>query len=386
MQFKRSTTVKKVEPNAELNVTLKLQSEIEDGVGFTVEDTVQSNIGETTNNVVVMQQRPAHRVFQTFETAANLSDGLCVIRKLDGGSYEIINFSSIDADILGTKEAGDMIRGDETGSRLKVLEGAEKAWKESGFKIGQALGSAKLGVFRFLKLPIELRFRIYNLTASTDRILHVGSYTFSPKKILPGIQLTATCRQIYEETRRVFWGNNFRVDRVYKEIKPLVPVLMENLRDATFTWWSSKIKDQRTLRMFKRCNKLKVLRIVLTCYALSQHAQFYNPGKQYLYRDEPAADKFKDSDGFDELVTMRGLQLVVIYNHHVENMQVKSGDITEKELKAFEAFLNKKLTRPKHPTIPTYFPVIKEKPPMDILRRAPKSMTKKRSSAACTAQ
>lgn len=97
---------------------------------------------EAVKSTVAKAEKPAGPVFQTFQTKTPLLGGLCVIVDLGNGNYELLNVDSAQADALGSMETGRLIRTDETGGRLKALEGVERAWKSAELKIGQALGSA----------------------------------------------------------------------------------------------------------------------------------------------------------------------------------------------------------------------------------------------------
>lgn len=199
-----------------------------------------------------------------------------------------------------------------------------------------------LRLFRFLKLPIELRYRIYDMTVCSSSTLRHGNYQYGAARILGGIQLRATCRQVYEETRNFFWRNSFRID-FSKEMKPLTAILTENLREVKWDCWSFKIKDPVTLRMLSGCVNLKILHIRLTRYCIDIH----NTGRQTLHQNEPAVAKFKKMHGFDELFSLRGLKTVTVANDMSFDLRIPPGDLSDEELKAFEAFLVKEITQPR---------------------------------------
>ncbi|KAF8854980.1 hypothetical protein BDZ45DRAFT_676602 [Acephala macrosclerotiorum] len=293
-------------------------------------------------------------VFQTFETTATLSDGHCIVRKLEDGRYEILNLDSVEANVLGSIEFGRMIRGNETSDsgRLKALQDIKKGWKSTELKVEQALGSANQTIFRFLKLPIELRFRIYDMTISSDKKVRLGHYDIPSYEMLTGLQLRGTCRQIYDETRGFFWRNNIIIKDICKQTKLLVPRLTENLREVSWEWWNSKIKDPQTLRMFQDCKNLKILHVRLTKWSIYLPRRYYPTVKvQHLYRDEPAVAKFQRVNGFDELLRLRGLDDVTVKNDLPLTRRIEPADLSDEELNAFENFLKQKLTRPKRPDV-----------------------------------
>ncbi|KUJ22859.1 uncharacterized protein LY89DRAFT_664641 [Mollisia scopiformis] len=336
------------------------------------------DVAKNHASTVLQTESLPQPVYETFQTAADLSNGLCIVRKLDDGRYEILNLTNAEASTLGNIDTGRLIRGDESGARQQILEEAEQQWKESEFKIGQVLGSVKLRIFRFLKLPIELRFKIYDYTISSAKTLHIGSHQYSPENILGGLHLTGTCRQIFAETRSMFWRNTFRVSGICKQIKLIVPTLTDNLREVTWTWWSTKNRDSKTLRMFADCKKLRKFHLCLTKYCHIGH--IYHPTVQHKYQDEPAVQKFCKTNGFDLLVSLRGFELVTVRNECDPTLKILADKLSEVELKAFESFLMQKLTQPKDPDILTYFPVIKTAA-LTVGKKTSKDTTKSRSTA-----
>lgn len=211
-----------------------------------------------------------------------------------------------------------------------------------------------LRIFRLLKLPIELRLRIYDLTVCSNQTLYIGSWQYSPERILAGVQLRGTCRQIYDETRSLFWRNSFRINGVCEKIKPLLPLLTDNLRELTWDWWAFKIKDVTTLRMINGFKQLKIFHLRLTKYCVYSDPMILPGGftrVNYLHQSEPAVARFRRTNGFDELLSLRGLELVTVLNHHSGDIRVASGDLSGEELNAFELFLNKQLTQPRQPEV-----------------------------------
>jgi len=233
----------------------------------------------------------------------------------------------------------------------QILAGFAKFWSYFAAWKYSLIILAELSIFRFLMLPIELRFKVYDLTIISDKGLSFGSYEYGSERILAGIQLTATCRQIYEETRSLFWRNNFKISDFNKQTKLLVPLLTENLREVMFGWWAFKLKDPQILRMLKDCKKLKILHLRLTKWSILSDNDSSNPRRQYLHQDEPAVAKFKRTNGFDDLLSLRGLELVTVKNDYEDRARLKPEALSDEELKAFESFLSKQLTQPKSPKV-----------------------------------
>ncbi|KAG4432162.1 hypothetical protein IFR05_012354 [Cadophora sp. M221] len=297
-----------------------------------------------SESMVVENAAPA--IIQSFETATALPDGHCIIRRLADGRYEIVSLTSATPEKFGSQEVGRLILGDA--GRMKALEGAENSWKESELKLGQVLNSANLRIFRFLKLPLEIRLMIYDLTIRANEQLRIGSWEYASSNILPAIQLRGTCRQIYEETSSVFWRNHFRLHDICGRIKLLLPKLTDNIQELSWAWWNFKIKDANTLRAIQEFKKLRVFNIKLTEYCVDSPMR-PRSSRQFLHQQEPTIAKFNKTSGFDILISMRGLERVTVSNSASGTCMIKPSDASDAEIRAFEVFVNRELTQPKEP-------------------------------------
>ncbi len=179
---------------------------------------------------------------------------------------------------------------------------------------------------------------IYDLTVRCNVRLRIASDGYG--RILPGIQLRGTCRQVYEESSRIFWRNQFLIYDICKTTRLLVPSLTENLREVSWTWLDYKKKDPLTFRMFRNCKNLQIFRLGLTEYIASPATS--RNKLQRLHQEEPAVSKFKRASGFDDLLSMRGLKTVRLFK-----VNLRCDSFCEAEMKAFESFLNQQLTQPK---------------------------------------
>ncbi|KAH7417872.1 hypothetical protein BKA64DRAFT_181639 [Cadophora sp. MPI-SDFR-AT-0126] len=309
----------------------------------------QQDVPESSQSVTEPEQA-VPTIIQSFETTTALTEGHCVIRKLEDGRYEVVNLSSASAETFGSKEVGRLMLADKSGGRMKALTDVEKSWKDSELKLSQVLSSANLGIFRFLKLPLELRLTIYDLTVRSPSRLHIGSWQYCSDNIVPGIQLRGTCRQIYEETSSIFWRNHFHIYDICRKIKPLLPKLTENIQEITWSWWGFKIKDPHALRIFQEFERLRIFHLVLSKYCVYSPTR---PGssRQSLHQHEPAAAKFNKTSGFDNLISMRGLETVTVENSTSDNCKIKFEDASDAEILAFETFLVRELTKPKEPQV-----------------------------------
>jgi len=94
-----------------------------------------------------------------------------------------------------------------------------------------------------MKLPLELRFKIYEYAVMADRpIRPVGA----PSTSL-GVGLLRANRQIYREAIPFFRRNNFRVSDTLKNFEPEKRDLVtKHVQEITFEWWGYAKKDTAT--------------------------------------------------------------------------------------------------------------------------------------------
>lgn len=130
---RRSAAAAKSSSMSEVKTTTKKAVLVEDGDTARIDSTVASQTA-----------KPEPQFFETFDTAANLSDGLCVIRKRDDGRYEMMSLNSTAHEDIafGSMDFSRLVRDDQSGERLKMLEDVAKTWKGAEFRVGQALDSA----------------------------------------------------------------------------------------------------------------------------------------------------------------------------------------------------------------------------------------------------
>jgi len=85
-------------------------------------------------------QMVKREAFETFTTEKQLEGGLCIVRSLGGGEYEIVNLKSVDRDLISSEEVGRSINEDR--ERFQAFQIDEAAWNDAKLKVGQAVKSA----------------------------------------------------------------------------------------------------------------------------------------------------------------------------------------------------------------------------------------------------
>lgn len=105
----------------------------------TNDKSVEMSVQEQTpqNSLAVNQSR---QVFETFTSTEKLDMGLCIVRPLGGGKYELINLTQVNQQVFSSKETGLMIQDNE--ARLQAIGMSKEQWDLAKFKCDQAMKSA----------------------------------------------------------------------------------------------------------------------------------------------------------------------------------------------------------------------------------------------------
>ena len=106
----------------------------------TQEEPVEDKVVDVPEVKEVVPEKKPGPVFETFKTNKKLEDGLCVVRALGGGRYEIVNLKNVDQEQFSSEEMGCVINNND--SRREVLDVGEREWEAAKFTLGQAVRSA----------------------------------------------------------------------------------------------------------------------------------------------------------------------------------------------------------------------------------------------------
>jgi hypothetical protein len=206
----------------------------------------------------------------------------------------------------------------------------------------------ELEIFRFLKLPIELRLHVYDYTIKAKHKLHYKKDNEVNKDSWLALNLRGVNKQINQETHNIFLKNNFRITdsvknwtmyQVHMAIAPIIRVI-------TFEWWAWANKDPQALFTMRSFVQLKVLNLIITKFCI-QKPTLQSQRRQYQYQGRNDIMKFSRSNGFDALVALRGLEKVNVSNSTNKDTAADRSDISLREIDQFAAFLNECLTQPK---------------------------------------
>jgi hypothetical protein len=87
--------------------------------------------------IVVAPPRP---VFETFSTKTKLESGLCIVRPLKNGKYELVNLTQSNVNHLSSEEIGHQIQ--KKPELLELLDTTVNDWDQLKLKSIQTLASA----------------------------------------------------------------------------------------------------------------------------------------------------------------------------------------------------------------------------------------------------
>ena len=159
-------------------------------------------------------------------------------------------------------------------------------------------------------------------------------------KPFEGLSWMLTCREIYEECKKLFLQNSFHLDhsaiiklRQNDFAKNLVTIEVE---------WEGKWADATIMTDIARYPNLQVLHIRFWGGAIhwNRHAN-----RNRLFQNEQDIKWFSKLRGFDELTRLRGFTKVTF--DFYGDIETAYKTEAPKAKKAFEEFLNRELTKPK---------------------------------------
>ncbi|PQE22866.1 hypothetical protein CJF30_00008441 [Rutstroemia sp. NJR-2017a BBW] len=302
------------------------------------------------------------RVFQVINIdKADIGEGLFMLRKLGGQKYEAINVSQVDIEDISSEQVAERINAIPKCRQL--LEATHSGLNDITTKLDQAVHKASCismhtkkcvhmfclttanidvadgSIFRFTKLPIELRYKVYEFAVIGEKPLVHALY--NKRATTLGLGILATCHAIYQECIPFFWKNTFVVNDLPKSFQFMREYFMRNVRKASFEWFGYRMKDPITIQMLHNCKKLESLHIVLTGHCGSG-GLYDRP--QYLFQDDTSIKSFSRTNGFDSLVSLHGLKQVTVSRAATASTYYHTASKAEFDI--FEVFLIKKLTEP----------------------------------------
>ncbi|ESZ90153.1 hypothetical protein SBOR_9458 [Sclerotinia borealis F-4128] len=286
---------------------------------------------------------PVDRIYKTLTLGnVDIEEGLWMVRKLGDGKYEAVNLNTVAFEDISSEE--NAVRMTSAPENLEIFKVSQKSLNDVTAKLDRAVFTASGKVFRFIKLPIELRYKIYDFAL----ILPSGSTLFRSRyrgRHTPrlALGLLATCRFINTECMPFLWKNTYNMSApTIKDFKFSKQTLIENVRHIKCAWSGYRSQDLLVFGMIASCTKLETLEIELTPNCVE--AGPYNRHKvQYLHQEDSSIRKFSRSNGFDKLISLRDIKKVIVSRRW---KMALSSFVTEEELKTFEKFLIEKLTTP----------------------------------------
>ena len=186
---------------------------------------------------------------------------------------------------------------------------------------------------------MELRFKIYEMVAPKTTLKKMALYGEDNDNPCRAITLMSVCRQFREEVRQFFYKYNFDLWPLGKNFEIPHPDLAAHVREIIYHW-SAKVKDARYFNKLSGLPQLKILNLNLANFRVYAYVR----GNK-TYQDNENIRPYSQQAGFDNLVKLRALESVKVYQKH----KWSSPPVQCPALVAFETFLNSVLTLPKPP-------------------------------------
>ncbi|KAF7958564.1 hypothetical protein EAE96_002104 [Botrytis aclada] len=301
---------------------------------------------------------PVDRIYKTVTLVESndIKDGLWMMRGLGNGRYEAVNLNDAAVEDICSEE--NEARMASFPKSLEVFKASQMSVKDVSLKLDRAIFTASGKVFRFKKLPIELRYKIYEYALISETGLHPGHPSCdSFKSSGVALGLLASCRSINAECKQFLWKNTFDLNACsIKRLREVKDNLIKNARNLKFEWsgsGSGQSKDMLILGMLASCENIDTLHLVLWGSCVNDRRLWFNRKTQLMYQNDLAIPavvrKFNKSNGFDKLVSLHQVKKVIVTKHWTFTNGSGYNSLTDDELKAFEKFLNDKLTTPVAP-------------------------------------
>lgn len=103
-------------------------------------------------------------------------------------------------------------------------------------------------------------------------------------------------------------------------------------------------KDPMTFEYFNTCPNLQTFNLIVTRFACNVHGTYHQVQKRFP--NEPSIEPFGRANGFDQLVSMRGLKKITVTREQGE-YAAPIATFPDSKLQALEDFLTQWVTQPK---------------------------------------
>lgn len=213
---------------------------------------------------------------------------------------------------------------------------------------------AERDLFCFFALPPELRQTIYELVVVSPKGMRLRTKNKQYAEPFKGLSFMLTCREIYEESHKVFLRNTFHLDH-WAVIELRKNTDFANRLEDIDIDWEGKWADAAILHDIGAYANLRVLHVRFYIGVINWRRRYWNR----LFQSEEDLKWFSKLRGFDRLLSLRGLEKVTfeIYG----NLDAQEEGVKEKApvaQKAMENLLNRELTKPRPPPVTVSFSLV----------------------------
>ncbi|KAH8667505.1 hypothetical protein BGZ60DRAFT_564706 [Tricladium varicosporioides] len=299
---------------------------------------------EQVVNATTTIVNPNVPVFATIQTNVIIENGLCILRNLGNSRYEIVRLSRFTETRMGEPDVGKQI--ESAGERKELFTALQAGMRATVAKIEHACASANKEIFPFMRLPLEIRDAIYEISVKILGPIRIRPSILCTTSRNLVLNLRCASNQVLNESNRHFYRNNFHVSEMPKDesIFNILHKVGQNMVEVTFEWWGWAQKDPTTLAFIRSLPNVKVLNVSLTEYCINGGLKSHK--KQHLFQEIQSIEKFNKSNGFDALVQFRGLEKVKVHRSPSLSLRPSNIDLNDDEIKVLEVFLNAELTKP----------------------------------------
>jgi hypothetical protein len=116
-------------------VNYKEESEKESEV-----ESEEDDEGDYGFGAVEVVEEAKKEVFAIFEAGTELEEGLCIVRSLGGGKYELVNLNTVPRGLIASEDTGNILKGDPERRQMFAIN--KEQWDEAILKTELAAKSA----------------------------------------------------------------------------------------------------------------------------------------------------------------------------------------------------------------------------------------------------
>lgn len=192
-----------------------------------------------------------------------------------------------------------------------------------------------------MRLPLEIRFYIYELVLVKDKRLSAIADRRKSSEWFGDSALLRTSKTVYNEAIEFWWKNTFYIN--YDTIRQQHSLLTSHVHNLEIGLDGSHKSDVQILDLASQCGNLKTLKVE---YGMRILIASVRSKRQYLCQNDVRAAKFRQLNGHDIFCSLRGLQKISVMAARNTKDLPQSG-IKHKDMEDYQEFLTEIVSQPK---------------------------------------